>query len=576
MNIFSYFETTFQNIIAELSVNDFLPKNLDIARVVFELPRESSHGDIATNAAMVLSKQVSTTPSRLAELFAGKIAEIDGVTGVEIAGPGFLNIWVDARLWTSEISEILLAGLSYGKSTIGAGANVNIEYVSANPTGPLHAAHARGAIIGDSLAGLMEFCGWNVTREYYINDAGGQVDVLARSTYLRYCEALGRDIGAVPSGLYPGVYLKDVGAALAARDGDRYLDQPEVNWISTVRDFAIDAIMKSIKKDLLALGIKMDKFSSESCLVNSGAVQRAVDKLQQDGHLYTGVLQPPKGKEPEDWEPREQLLFKASDFGDDTDRPLQKSDNTWTYFASDVAYHLDKLERTGGSLINIFGADHGGYVKRMTAAVAALSGMQNMLDIKICQLVNLLNNGQPVKMSKRAGTFVTIEDVIDAVGPDVIRFIMLTRRNDQTLDFDFAKVTEQSRDNPVFYVQYAHARACSVIRQFEKDAVVPEIANLDLLTHSTELALVKMLVGWPKLVESAAVAHEPHRIAFYLIDLASNFHSLWNAGRENPGLRFILDQDDETTAARMQLVKATSLVICTGLNVLSIKALEEM
>lgn len=576
MNIFSCFETAFQIIIAELVADDLVPNNLDTTRVVFELPREASHGDIATNAAMVLAKQVGSAPRDLAELFAVKLAAIDGVTGVKIAGPGFLNIQVETRLWTREIANILSAGLSYGKSDIGAGAPVNVEFVSANPTGPLHAAHARGAVIGDALAGLMEFCGWKVTREYYINDAGGQVDVLARSTYLRYCEALGRDIGSIPRGLYPGIYLKDVGIALAARDGDRYLDRRETEWIAVVREFAIDAIMRGIKDDLLALGIKMDKFSSERNVVNSGAVQCAIDKLHQSGHLYHGVLQPPKGKEPEDWEPREQLLFKASAFGDDTDRPLQKSNGTWTYFATDVAYHLDKLERTGGPLINIFGADHGGYVKRMTAAVAALSGIQNMLDIKLCQLVNLLDNGQPVKMSKRAGTFVTVEDVIEAVGADVIRFIMLSRRNDQTLDFDFAKVTEQSRDNPVFYVQYAHARASSVIRQFEKNAVIPEAANLDLLNDPAELALVKILVGWPKVVESAAAAHEPHRIAFYLIDLASSFHSLWSAGRENPALRFILDQENSITAARIQLVKATSLVICTGLNVLSIKALEEM
>ena len=576
MNIFSYFETSFQTIIARLVADDLLSKKVDLDRVVFEMPREASHGDISTNAAMVLAKQAGSSPSNLAALLASKLAEIDGVKDIKVADPGFINIWVDARLWTCEISNILLAGLSYGKSKIGADAQVNIEFVSANPTGPLHAAHARGAIIGDALAGLMEFCGWNVTREYYINDAGGQVDVLARSTYLRYSEALGRDIGAIPTGLYPGIYLKAIGEALAAREGDKYLDQPEIEWFDAVRKFAIDAIMQGIKDDLLALGIRMDRFSSERSLVSSGCVQRAVDKLQQDGHLYRGVLQPPKGKEPEDWEPREQLLFKASAFGDDTDRPLQKSDNTWTYCAADVAYHLDKLERTGGSLINIFGADHGGYVKRMTAAVAALTGMQNMLDIKLCQLVNLLDNGQPVKMSKRAGAFVTVEDVINAVGADVIRFIMLTRRNDQTLDFDFAKVTEQSRDNPVFYVQYAHARACSVIRQFEKNAAVPEVANLNLLADPTELVLVKMLVGWPKLVESAAASREPHRIAFYLVDLASSFHSLWNAGRENPELRFILDQDDAMTAARIQLVKATSLVICTGLNVLSIKALEEM
>jgi len=576
MNIFSCFEAEFQTIINNLVATNQLAASLDTSRVVFELPRDESHGDIATNAAMVLAKQVGKSPRELATLFAGGLGRIDGVTAVEIAGPGFLNLRIETRLWTREIADILAADLRYGKSQIGAGKPVNVEFVSANPTGPLHAAHARGAVIGDSLAGLMEFCGWNVTREYYINDAGGQVDVLARSTYLRYCEALGRDIGEIPAGLYPGLYLKDVGEALAARDGSVYLDKVEDVWIAPVRSFAIDAIMNGIKTDLLALGIRMDQFSSERALVTSGAVQRAIDKLQQDGHLYHGVLQPPKGKEPEDWEPREQLLFKASAFGDDTDRPLQKSDGTWTYFAADMAYHLDKLDRTKGPLINIFGADHGGYVKRMTAAVAALSGQQNMLDIKLCQLVNLLDNGQPVKMSKRAGTFVTVEDVIAAVGADVIRFIMLTRRNDQTLDFDFAKVTEQSRDNPVFYVQYAHARACSVIRQFEKDQAIPTNADLDLISDPAELAVVKMLVGWPKLVESAAMAHEPHRIAFYLVDLASRFHSLWNAGRENPSLRFIVEDDAAITAARIQLVKATSFVIRTGLNVLSIKALEEM
>lgn len=576
MNIFSCFEITFKDIVTELAANNLLPQDFDISRVVFELPREEGHGDIATNAAMVMAKQAGRSPRDLAALFAQKLKDVDGVTKIEIAGPGFLNIHVEPRLWTREITNILAAEGSYGKKDIGVGAAVNIEFVSANPTGPLHAAHARGAVFGDALAGLMEFCGWNVTREYYINDAGRQVDVLAQSTYLRYCEALGQDIGEIPPGLYPGLYLKEVGDALVARDGDMYLKKPENEWLSKVRTFAIDWIMQGIKSDLLKLGIKMDTFSSERDLVNSGAVQHAIDKLQNSGHLYQGVLQPPKGKEPEGWEPRKQLLFKASTFGDDTDRPLQKSDGSWTYFAADVAYHLDKLERTGGRLINIFGADHGGYVKRMTAAVNALSGMPNMLDIKICQLVNLLDNGKPVKMSKRAGTFVTVEDVVQSVGEDVIRFIMLTRRNDQTLDFDFAKVTEQSRDNPIFYVQYAHARACSVIRQFEKKIPNSELVNLDLLTDPAELALVKILVSWPKLVESAANAYEPHRIAFYLVDLAGAFHSLWNAGRENPSLRFIINQNEAMTAARLQLVKATSLIIYTGLNVLSIKALKEM
>ena len=572
MNIFQYFESEFARILAELVGQGLLPENLDAGRVVFELPREAAHGDLATNAAMILAKPAQKSPRDLAAVFASAFAKIDGVTGVDIAGPGFINLRVSPILWARQITDIVKAGTHYGRSQIGAGAHVNVEFVSANPTGPLHAAHARGAVIGDALAGLMEFCGWDVTREYYINDAGGQVDVLARSTYLRYCEALGRDIGDIPSGLYPGVYLKDVGEALASEVGDRYLDRPETEWLGDLRQFAIQSIMGVIKQDLIALGIHMDVFSSERSLVESGAVQHAIDQLQAAGHLYTGVLAPPKGKEPEDWEPREQLLFKASEFGDDTDRPLQKSDGSWTYFAADVAYHLNKLERTKGQLINIFGADHGGYVKRMNAAVAALSGQDGMLDIKLCQLVNLLDKGKPVKMSKRAGTFVTVRDVIDSVGADVIRFIMLTRRNDQTLDFDFAKVTEQSRDNPVFYVQYAHARACSVLRQ----SVMPDQADLALLKADPELALLKKLASWPKMVESAALAHEPHRIAFYLVDLASHFHSLWNAGREDPSLRFIIDDDLAVTDARLMLVKATSLVIRTGLNMLSITALEEM
>ena len=572
MNIFQYFESEFASILAELVGQGLLPEDLDANRVVFELPRDATHGDLATNAAMILAKPAQKSPRDLAAVFASAFAKIDGVTAVDIAGPGFINLRVSPILWARQIDDIIKAGNQYGRSQIGAGAHVNVEFVSANPTGPLHAAHARGAVIGDALAGLMAFCGWEVTREYYINDAGGQVDVLARSAYLRYREALGQDIGDIPSGLYPGDYLKDVGNALAKQVGDRYLDRPEAEWLDDLRQFAIQSIMDVIKQDLIALGIHMDVFSSERSLVESGAVQHAIDQLQAAGHLYTGVLAPPKGKEPEDWEPREQLLFKASEFGDDTDRPLQKSDGSWTYFAADVAYHLNKLERTKGQLINIFGADHGGYVKRMNAAVAALSGQDDMLDIKLCQLVNLLDKGKPVKMSKRAGTFVIVRDVIDAVGADVIRFIMLTRRNDQTLDFDFAKVTEQSRDNPVFYVQYAHARACSVLRQGE----APDQADLALLTADAELALLKQLASWPKLVESAAQAHEPHRIAFYLVDLASQFHSLWTAGRENPSLRFIIEGDQAVTDARLMLVKATSLVIRTGLNMLSITALDEM
>ena len=574
MNIFTIFETEFASILQSLQDQGHLPAGLESGRVVFELPRDVTHGDVACNAAMVLSKQASLKPRDLAERLMPEFEKIDGVKGVEIAGPGFINIRVEPRLWTAEIDAIIEAGTDYGRNRSGGGRPVNVEYVSANPTGPLHAAHARGAVLGDAMAGLLGFCGWDVTREYYINDAGAQVDVLARSAYLRYCEALGREIGEIPAGLYPGAYLVDVGKALAAEFEDTFLDSDEAEWLEPIRSFTIDAILVGIREDLQALGIRMDRFSSEKALVDSGAVQSAIDRLQESGHVYRGILEPPKGKEPEDWEPREQLLFRASEFGDDTDRPLQKSDGSWTYFASDVAYHMDKLDRTGGSLINIFGVDHGGYVKRMMAAVEALSGRKGQLDIQLCQLVNLMENGNPVKMSKRAGTFVTVRDVIEAVGPDVIRFIMLTRRSEQTLDFDYARVTEQSRDNPVFYVQYAHARACSVLRQAE--ALAEGEAALHQLTDPAEMAVIRLLAGWPRQVVSAANAHEPHRIAFYLMDLAAAFHSLWTAGRENSDLRFIRDEDLRLTAARLRLVKATALVIRSGLGVLAIDAREEM
>ncbi|HBP71957.1 MAG TPA: arginine--tRNA ligase [Alphaproteobacteria bacterium] len=579
MNIFNRFEAEFETITAQMRVDGELPSALDTGRVVFELPRDASHGDLACNAAMVLAKPAGMKPRDLATIFARHLQAIDGVTDIEIAGPGFINIRVAPQLWADELTAIIAAGDSYGRNDIGKGRSVNVEYVSANPTGPLHAAHARGAVLGDVMAELLAFSGWNVTREYYTNDAGSQVDVLARSAYLRYCEALGDDIGDIPPGLYPGTYLADVGVALAEEVGHLYRGKDESEWLAPVRDFAIHSIMAGIAGDLKALGIKMDRFSSERALVETGAVQAAVDRLLAQNDVYRGILEPPKGKEPEDWEPREQLLFRASEFGDDTDRPLQKSDGTWTYFASDVAYHMDKLDRTKGPLINIFGADHSGYVKRMKAAVAALSGQKDMLDIRLCQLVNLMENGKPVKMSKRAGTFVTVRDVIDAVGADVIRFIMLTRRSDQTLDFDYAKVTEQSRDNPVFYVQYAHARACSVLRQpgiNGEDVTGAGDAALDRLTSPAEMAVIKALASWPRLVVSAAQSHEPHRVAFYLMDLAASFHALWTAGREAPELRFIRDDDAGLTAARLCLVKATALVIRSGLGVLSIQAREEM
>lgn len=546
-------------------------------KLVVELPREESHGDLACNAAMVLAKQVGMAPRDLAGLLADKLAAHEDIAAVDIAGPGFLNITLKPGVWPAELTAILSAGSVYGQSDIGSGQAVNVEFVSANPTGPLHAAHARGAIFGDALANLLAFCGFQVTREYYINDAGAQVDTLARSAFLRYREALGEEGITIPEGLYPGEYLKDVGEALKARYQDSLRDQPEVVTLPIVRSFAIDAMMDGIKADLRDLGIEMDVFSSERHLVEQGRVDEAMGSLRDRGLVYRGVLAPPKGQLPDDWEEREQLLFRATEFGDDTDRPLQKSDGSWTYFASDVAYHADKLNRTGGALINVWGADHGGYVKRMTAATQALSEQNDMLDVKLCQLVTLLDKGKPVKMSKRAGTFVTLRDVMETVGADVMRFIMLTRRNDQTLEFDYAKVTEKSRENPVFYVQYAHARASSVLRQEDIRGLTEQgQPDLALLSDMHEVRLIKQLASWPSVVRAAALTHEPHRVAFYLIDLAALFHGLWNAGRDNPALRFILDSDAELTRARLSLVAASAHVIKAGLSLLSVDAPEEM
>ena len=546
-------------------------------KLVVELPREESHGDLACNAAMVLAKQVGMAPRDLAGLLADKLAAHEDIAAVDIAGPGFLNITLKPGVWPAELTAILSAGSVYGQSDIGSGQAVNVEFVSANPTGPLHAAHARGAIFGDALANLLAFCGFQVTREYYINDAGAQVDTLARSAFLRYREALGEEGITIPEGLYPGEYLKDVGEALKARYQDSLRDQPEVVTLPIVRSFAIDAMMDGIKADLRDLGIEMDVFSSERHLVEQGRVDEAMGSLRDRGLVYRGVLAPPKGQLPDDWEEREQLLFRATEFGDDTDRPLQKSDGSWTYFASDVAYHADKLNRTGGALINVWGADHGGYVKRMTAATQALSEQNDMLDVKLCQLVTLLDKGKPVKMSKRAGTFVTLRDVMETVGADVMRFIMLTRRNDQTLEFDYAKVTEKSRENPVFYVQYAHARASSVQRQEDIRGLTEQgQPDLVLLSDMHEVRLIKQLASWPSVVRAAALTHEPHRVAFYLIDLAALFHGLWNAGRDNPALRFILDSDAELTRARLSLVAASAHVIKAGLSLLSVDAPEEM
>ena len=573
MNIYHHFESEILSILNDLSAKGTLPADMSMAGVSCEAPRDASHGDLATNAAMVLAKKAGMKPRDLADEIVAALTKVDGVAGVDIAGPGFINLKLEKRMWQQRIEDILTAGENWGKSDIGKGKTVNVEYVSANPTGPLHAAHARGAIIGDSLAALLEWAGFEVTREYYINDAGNQVDTLARSAHLRYREALGDDIGTIPEGFYPGDYLKDVGKTFAEMHGDTYRDKPEEEWLPVIRAFAINAMMADIKSDLERLDIHMDVFASERALVENGAVDKAWKALTDKGLIYQGVLEPPKGKTPDDWEPREQTLFKASDFGDDTDRPIMKSDGSWTYFSTDVAYHLDKLSRGSERLVNIWGADHGGYVKRMHAAVTALSGDKNALDVRLCQLVKLMDNGKPVKMSKRAGTFVTLSDVLDSVGKDILRFIMLTRRSDQTMDFDYAKVTEQSRENPVFYVQYAHARAQSVLK-----SAPDQTADIDLglLEDDAELNLIRMMASWPRQVEAAAEAHEPHRIAFYLQDLAASFHALWNKGRDDPSLKFIRDDAPKHTAARLQMVAAAALVIRSGLGMLGVDAREDM
>ncbi|QEX17396.1 arginine--tRNA ligase [Hypericibacter terrae] len=560
-----------------------LTGGLDTTRVNVEPPREAQHGDLATNAAMVLAKPAGLKPVDLAKALVAKLAAHPQVSEASVAGPGFINLRLKDEFWQARLADILASGTDYGTSSMGAGASVNVEYVSANPTGPLHIAHARGAVIGDALASLLAKAGHRVTREYYINDAGAQVDVLARSTYLRYREALGDDIGTIPEGLYPGDYLKDAGAALADRDGRKWFDKPESEWLAPIRAFAIDAMMALIRDDLKSLGIEQEVFSSERRLVEVGAVQKAFDTLKSRDLIYVGVLEPPKGKAPDDWEPRPQTLFRATQFGDDVDRPLQKSDGSWTYFANDIAYHYDKFMRGFPTMIDIWGADHGGYIKRMQAAVTAITGGKGALDVKICQLVKLMRGGQPVKMSKRAGTFVTLREVVDEVGRDVVRFIMLTRKNDMPLDFDLEKVLEQSRDNPVFYVQYAHARASSVLRHAAEemgdiDLSPPALAQAPAtrLTDSAELGLIKLMASWPRLVESAAEAHEPHRVAFYLYDLAAAFHGLWNKGKDEASLRFLIAGDRDVTVARLAMVKALTVVIASGLGIFGVKPVEEM
>jgi arginyl-tRNA synthetase len=590
-DIFGDFRRLVVAALDDLAASGALPSGLDYARVAVEPPRDPTHGDLSTNAAMVLAGQLKQNPLALAEKIAAALSkhELHSASyrgrgfAAEVAKPGFINIRLDGEIWHAQLRAILGAGTVYGDSESGAGKDVNVEFVSANPTGPMHVGHGRGAVVGDALAALLTKAGFAVRREYYINDAGAQVDVLARSLHLRYRELFGDDVGAIPEGLYPGDYLIETARELVARDGRTWVDRPEAEWLPPLREFAIAEMMALIRGDLDALGLAFDKFSSERALVEAGAIDEALAVLEGRGLIYTGVLEPPKGKLPDDWEPRPQLLFRATQFGDEVDRPLKKSDGSWTYFAADIAYHFDKFRRGGYTMIDVWGADHGGYVKRMQAAVKALTEGRAALDVKLCQLVNLFDNGQPVRMSKRAGTFVTLREVIDEVGKDVFRFIMLTRRNDQALDFDFAKVTEQSRDNPVFYVQYAHARASSVMRHARDELPRARLsdkalakAKLSLLSDPAELALIRLLAGWPRLVDSAADAHEPHRIAFYLQEVAAQFHLLWTKGRDAAQLRFIIAGDSGLTQARLALVRGVAIVVASGLAVMGVTPVEEM
>ncbi|HJM51574.1 MAG TPA: arginine--tRNA ligase [Alphaproteobacteria bacterium] len=577
MNVFNELSSIVHDTLEQMIEAGELPPGLDLGAPTVTPPRDPAHGDVATNAALALARPAGRKPRDIAEPLARRLTRHDEVASAEVAGPGFINLRLAPAFWQGHLAALLAAGPAYGDSQLGGGESVNVEYVSANPTGPLHVGHARGAVFGDALAALLEKAGFRVTREYYINDAGAQVEALARSLHLRYRQALGQEIGDFPAGLYPGEYLIEVGRALAERDGERWLTAPESEWLEPLRDFAGAAMMDMVQDDLAALGISQDVFSSERALVEGGKVDSTLAQLEARDLIYQGVLDPPKGKKPDDWEPRPQTLFRATSFGDDVDRPLAKSDGSWTYFATDMAYHRDKVERGFASLIDVWGADHGGYVKRMKAAVSALSQGRVELDVKLCQMVKLSRGGEPVKMSKRTGSFVTLRDVVDEVGRDVVRFIMLTRRNDAPLEFDFTAVTEQSRDNPVFYVQYAHARACSVLRQAPAAFAQPlPQAKLSFLTHEDELALIKLLAGWPQLVESAAAAHEPHRVAFFLHDVAAAFHQLWNRGKGENDLRFIIAEDAALTVARLALVRGVAAVIASGLAIMGVTPVEEM
>jgi arginyl-tRNA synthetase len=577
MNLFAEMRELVVSSLDAMVASGDLPAGLDYANVTVEPPRDAAHGDMATNAAMVLAKPAGLKPRDIAEKLAIVLQAGARVDLAEVAGPGFLNMRLAVEVWAEVVGAVY--GDGFGRSELGVNKRVNVEYVSANPTGPLHVGHTRGAVFGDALASLLDFAGYDVTREYVINDGGSQIDTLARSSYLRYLEANGHDV-SFPEGVYPGDYLIPVGVALKEAYGDQYVDAPEEAWMEIFRNFATDAMMALIRDDLALLGVEMDVFFSEKSLYGTGRIEDAIASLKDKGLIYEGVLEPPKGKKPADWEPREQTLFKSTEYGDDQDRPIMKSDGSWTYFAPDIAYHYDKVERGFDELINVFGADHGGYVKRMKAAVSALSDNKVPLDIKLTQLVKLFKDAEEFKMSKRAGTFITLRDLIEQVGPDVTRFVMLTRKNDAPLDFDFSKVLEQSKDNPVFYVQYAHARVCSILRKASEagiDAPDTILANIDMSgnTHEAEMAVAKKLAEWPRLVEIAARTHEPHRIAFYLYELAGEFHALWNRGNDTPELRF-LQEDKAKSLSKIALARAVAIVISAGLGILGVTPAQEM
>jgi arginyl-tRNA synthetase len=584
MNLFAEFEVRVKAALEAIDIVKEKRDSVDFSRVTIEPPRDSSHGDVATNAAMVLAKPLGTNPRALADIIAEKLKEDADVVEVTVAGPGFINIRLSLAYWQTLLAGMIRAGTDYGRSTTGEGKKVNVEFVSANPTGPMHVGHCRGAVVGDALANLMGFAGYEVTKEYYINDAGSQIDVLARSCFLRYREALGEEVGEIPAGLYPGDYLVPVGQALAKEFGTRLHNMPAEDWMPLVKDRAIDAMMAMIREDLAALNVHHDIFYSERTLHADGGapIRQAINDLTFKGHVYRGTLPPPKGQLPEDWEDREQTLFRSTDVGDDIDRPLIKSDGSYTYFAADVAYFKDKFDRGYDEMIYVLGADHGGYVKRLEAVARAVSGGSAKLTVLLCQLVKLYRNGEPVKMSKRSGDFVTLREVVEEVGSDSVRFMMLYRKNSEPLDFDFAKVTEQSKDNPVFYVQYAHARCMSVFRQAAEAFPDVDFESLDLseavseITDAAEMQLVAKLAEYPRLIEAAAQSQEPHRLAFYLYDLASSFHAHWNKGKDNPDLRFVKDNDRKSSIARLGLVRAVASVLKSGLAITGTTAPDEM